>query len=75
MNKDERLDKNEIKQFATAFSRASRANIDVLVTNDSFIATLISELDVDRNGYISENEFIEGLIRNPEYKRVLAGFI
>ena len=29
--------------------------------------TLITELDMDQNGYISESEFIEGLIKNPEY--------
>lgn len=75
MNKDEKLDKTEIKNFAMAFSRASRANIDHLVSDDNFITTLITELDMDRNGYISESEFIEGLIKNPEYKKVLAGFI
>lgn len=69
------MDKNEIKIFATAFSRASRANMEHLVNNDNFITTLISELDIDRNGSISESEFIEGLIKNPEYRRVLAGFI
>ena len=69
LNKDERLDRNEIKQFAVAFSRASRVSKTTtnLLQNDDFIMTLISELDIDRNGYISESEFIEGLIRNPEY--------
>jgi Ca2+-binding EF-hand superfamily protein len=73
INKDEKLDKNEIKQFAVAFSRASRVNRATtnLLQNDNFIMTLITELDMDQNGYISESEFIEGLIKNPEYVYIL----
>jgi Ca2+-binding EF-hand superfamily protein len=63
MNRDNRIDKNEIKTLSIAFSNALNRNTDLLY-DDNFIKTLIKELDTDRSGHISEQEFIDGLIKN-----------
>lgn len=43
--------------------------------DEVYVATLIKELDADKNGWISENEFIDGLMKNKSYREFLAGFI
>lgn len=75
LNKIGKLSKNDIISLSTSFASALKLSNKDILKDDYFMNNLINELDVDRNGLISENEFIDGLIKNRLYRDCLAGFI
>ena len=46
-----------------------------LINDREFVQKLVIDLDVDRNGWINEAKFIDGLLKNKVCKEYLAGFV
>ena len=65
---------NDIISLSRSFARA--LNLDLPLINDrEFVQKLVIDLDVDRNGWINEAKFIDGLLKNKVCKEYLAGFV
>ncbi len=68
LNKDEKLELNEIAKFISCLSKVE--------CNDEqsrllFAQNMIKEFDLNQDGSISENEFIEGVLNNEKYKKLM----
>lgn len=68
------MNQDDLISLSNSFARA--VNLHQNKTDDEvYVKNLIKELDSDKNGWISESEFIDGLMKNRSYRDFLAGFI
>ncbi len=68
LNKDGRLEENEIAKFVSCLSKAG-CNDEK--SQHEFARNMINDLDLNHDGSIDENEFIIGVLKNEKYKQIM----
>lgn len=68
LNKDEKLELNEIAKFISCLSKAGCSDEQSRL---EFAQNMINDLDLNQDGSISENEFIDGVLRNEKYRKIM----
>ncbi len=69
LSHDKAIEKKEILIFLKTMHKASKAieNIDI----DSLAEKIFNDFDLDNDGSINEDEFIEGVLRNEIYANLI----
>lgn len=68
LNKDEKLELNEIAKFISCLSKAGCPDEK---TQLEFAEKMMQDFDLNHDGSISEDEFIDGVLRNDKYRKIM----
>ena len=67
---DNIIEKKELLIFLKTINKTS-ANTQEIFNNEEFAEQMINDLDLNKNGQIDEDEFIEGVLKNKSYEKLI----
>ena len=66
LSQDKTIEKKEILIFLKTMHKANTAKEEIIY-NEEFAEKMINDLDLNKDGKIDEEEFIEGVLKNEDY--------
>jgi len=66
MSNDKKIEKKEIQIFLKAINK-SCAIKDELLSDEDYAEKMLNDLDLNKDGVMNEEEFIEGILKNESY--------